>query len=31
MTDPAKLFWEVPTGSKEINVPFEFKDLPMPH
>ena len=28
--DPTKLLWEVSTGSKEINVPFEFKDLPMP-
>jgi hypothetical protein len=30
-TDPAKLVWEVPTGTKEISVPFEFKDIPMPH
>jgi hypothetical protein len=28
--DPAKLFWEVPTASREIRVPFDFKDLPMP-
>ncbi|HWE03593.1 MAG TPA: hypothetical protein VG326_14405 [Tepidisphaeraceae bacterium] len=28
--DPAKVLWEISTGSKEINVPFEFKDLPMP-
>jgi hypothetical protein len=29
-TDPDKLLWEVSTGSKEVNLPFEFKDLPMP-
>ncbi|MDB5171515.1 MAG: repeat protein [Phycisphaerales bacterium] len=29
--DPAKLVWEVPTATKEIPVPFEFKDVPMPH
>ncbi|HET6250603.1 MAG TPA: hypothetical protein VFE47_23145 [Tepidisphaeraceae bacterium] len=29
-SDPAKLVWEVPTASKEIEVPFDFKDLPMP-
>ena len=28
--EPAKLLWEVPTESKEVLVPFEFKDLPMP-
>jgi hypothetical protein len=30
-TDPKKLLWEVPTGTKEISVPFDFKDVPMPH
>jgi hypothetical protein len=28
--DPSKLLWEVSTASKEVNVQFEFKDLPMP-
>ena len=27
---PAKLVWEIPTESREINAPFELKDLPMP-
>jgi hypothetical protein len=26
--DPARLEWDVPT--KDVQVPFEFKDLPMP-
>jgi len=29
-TDPVLITWEVPTGSKDISVSFEFKDLPMP-
>lgn len=28
--DPAKLVWDMPTESREINVPFDFKDLPLP-
>jgi hypothetical protein len=27
---PLKLQWDIPTGIKEINVPFEFKDVPLP-
>jgi len=27
---PAKLVWEVPLESKEIQIPFEFVDLPLP-
>ena len=27
---PVKLVWEVATGSREITVPFEFSDLPLP-
>ena len=28
--EPVKLVWEVPVETKEINVPFEFTDLPLP-
>lgn len=28
--EPARLVWEIPTASKHLSVPFEFKDLPMP-
>lgn len=28
--EPAKLVWEVTTDSKDITVPFEFSDIPMP-
>lgn len=28
--DPVKLVWEIPTGTQEITIPFEFNDLPMP-
>jgi len=28
--EPAKIVWDVILDSKEITVPFEFKDLPMP-
>lgn len=28
--EPLKLVWEVPTETREVAVPFEFKDLPMP-
>lgn len=28
--DPANLVWQVPTASKDVEVPFEFRDLPMP-
>jgi hypothetical protein len=27
---PARLVWEIPTESREINATFELKDLPMP-
>jgi hypothetical protein len=26
---PAKIVWEIPTETKEVNVPIEFKDLPL--
>ena len=28
--EPVKLLWEVPVETKEIGVPFEFRDLPLP-
>jgi hypothetical protein len=28
--EPVKLLWEVPVETKEIGVPFEFLDLPLP-
>lgn len=28
--DPAKLVWEIPTGTKQRKAKFELKDLPMP-
>ena len=28
--DPVKLIWEIPTATKEMEVPFEFRDLPIP-
>jgi len=28
--EPAKLVWEVATGTQEITVPFKFTDLPLP-
>jgi len=28
--NPVKLVWEIPLETKDINVPFEFKNLPMP-
>ncbi|CAA9390794.1 MAG: hypothetical protein AVDCRST_MAG64-1190 [uncultured Phycisphaerae bacterium] len=28
--DPSQLVWDVPTEWKDVDVPFEFKDLPMP-
>ena len=28
--EPAKLIWEVPVETREVAVPFEFKDLPLP-
>ncbi|HEY8668105.1 MAG TPA: hypothetical protein VIL86_15765 [Tepidisphaeraceae bacterium] len=28
--EPAKLVWEVTTGSQEVLIPFEFTDLPLP-
>ena len=28
--DPVKLIWEIPTSTKEMEVPFEFRDLPIP-
>lgn len=28
--DPACLVWDIPIDSREVEVPFEFKDLPMP-
>jgi hypothetical protein len=27
---PAKLIWEIPTATEERDLPFEFKDLPLP-
>jgi len=30
MGEPSKLIWNIPTESKEISVPFEFVDLPIP-
>jgi hypothetical protein len=30
MGEPSKLLWNIPTESKEISVPFEFVDLPIP-
>lgn len=27
---PVKLVWDIPTSTKEMEVPFEFKDLPIP-
>ncbi len=28
--EPVKLMWEIPVESKEIQVPFELLDLPLP-
>jgi hypothetical protein len=28
--EPAKLVWTVPTETRDVRVPFEFKDLPIP-
>ena len=28
--EPSKLIWKIPTQSREVNVAFEFTDLPMP-
>ncbi len=28
--EPVKLIWEIPTGTQEITIPFEFTDLPLP-
>ena len=28
--DPVKLVWEVPTETRDVTVPFEFTDLPLP-
>lgn len=28
--EPAKLTWDIPTETREVVVPFEFKDLPIP-
>jgi hypothetical protein len=28
--DPARLVWDVPTATEDVEVAFEFKDLPMP-
>jgi hypothetical protein len=28
--EPTKLFWEIPTGTKQRKAKFELKDLPMP-
>ena len=27
---PCRLVWQVVAGTEEVNVPFEFKDLPLP-
>jgi hypothetical protein len=29
-TTPSKLVWDVPTSTREVTVPFRFKDLPLP-
>jgi hypothetical protein len=31
MSEPKELHVTLPTGVKEIRVPFEFNDLPLPH
>jgi len=28
--EPAKLTWDMPIETREVNVPFEFRDLPLP-
>jgi hypothetical protein len=28
--EPAKLVWEIPTEQRDVDVPFEFKNLPVP-
>jgi hypothetical protein len=28
--EPARLIWEMPLETGEIEVPFEFSDLPLP-
>jgi hypothetical protein len=28
--DPVKLLWEVPTETRDVTIPFEFTDLPLP-
>lgn len=28
--EPHRLVWEIPTETREVTVPFEFKDLPIP-
>ena len=28
--EPSKLVWTVPTETRDVSVPFEFRDLPMP-
>jgi len=28
--DPVKLEWEIPTETRDLTIPFEFTDLPMP-
>ena len=28
--EPAKLIWEIPAEYREVTVPFEFNDLPIP-
>ena len=30
VAEPTSLVWIVPTASREIGVPFEFSDLPLP-
>jgi hypothetical protein len=30
MGKPAKLSWTLPVETKEVRIPFEFKDLPIP-
>ncbi|HWB54414.1 MAG TPA: hypothetical protein VG722_09485, partial [Tepidisphaeraceae bacterium] len=28
--EPARLVWKVPISTKMIDIPFDFKDLPLP-
>jgi hypothetical protein len=28
--DPVKLEWEIPTETRDLTIPFEYTDLPLP-